>query len=240
MDNDFLKSSLQGGIFFNMLAVFVERRCADALDFTAGQRRFEDVGSVDRAFGCAGSDNRMQLVDEEQNISVLFDLVHDGFDALFKLAAVFRARDHQRQIERNQFFLAQIVGNIAANDRLRKPFDNRCFSDPGLADQYRIIFAAAAENENQSLHLIAAADDRIHFAFAAQFRQIVAIGTQGGHFVCSGSGTAHFDRTGSAGTQLGVEAAAAAGAHGRKLQVECFEFFENFFADFFEIDIEIF
>ena len=36
---DRLEAALQCGVFFNVLAVLGERRCADDLNFAAGQRR---------------------------------------------------------------------------------------------------------------------------------------------------------------------------------------------------------
>ena len=52
----------------DVLAVLVERRRADALELAARQRRLEDVGGVDRAFGRAGADERVQLVDEQHRV----------------------------------------------------------------------------------------------------------------------------------------------------------------------------
>ncbi len=35
LNDDFLESTLEGGIFFDVFSVFIERRGADALDFSA-------------------------------------------------------------------------------------------------------------------------------------------------------------------------------------------------------------
>ena len=120
----------------------------------------------------------MELVDEEEDVAILLDLIHDRFDPLFELAAVFCAGDHERQIERDQFFLAQIVGNFSSDDRLGKPFDNRCFSNARFSDENGVVFAAAAEDQDQPFDFFSAADHGIHFPFAAHFGQIVAIGSE--------------------------------------------------------------
>ena len=44
-----------------------ERRRADALELAAGQRGLEHVRGVDRALGRAGTDQRVQFVDEEDD-----------------------------------------------------------------------------------------------------------------------------------------------------------------------------
>src|SRR5205085_10069617 len=65
IDVDRLESPGQGGVLFDIFAVFIEGRRADALDFAAGQGGLEHVAGVDRAFRAASANQRLQLVDEE-------------------------------------------------------------------------------------------------------------------------------------------------------------------------------
>ncbi len=102
-----LETALQGCVLFNIFAVFVQRRGADALQFAAAQGRLDDVRGVHRAFGRTGSDNRVQFVDKQDDILGPTDLIHDRFDSLFKLAAIFCSGDHERQIEGDHFLVAQ-------------------------------------------------------------------------------------------------------------------------------------
>ena len=69
LDHDRLESPLQGSVTLDVLAVLVEGRGADALEFPAGQRRLEDVRGVDGAFRGAGADERVQLVDEQDRVA---------------------------------------------------------------------------------------------------------------------------------------------------------------------------
>ena len=50
-DENDLEAALEGGVFFDVLAVFVQRGGADGAQLSASQRGLEHVGSVDRAFG---------------------------------------------------------------------------------------------------------------------------------------------------------------------------------------------
>ena len=68
-DEDRLKAPLQRGVFFDVLAIFVERRGADAAQLAAGQRRLEQVGRVAAPFGRAGADDRVQFVDEQNDVA---------------------------------------------------------------------------------------------------------------------------------------------------------------------------
>ena len=87
-DVDDLEAAFERCILFDVLAVLVQRGCADGTQFAAGKRRLEHVAGVDGAFGCAGTDEGVQLVDEEDDLAVgLFDLFEHGFEPVFELAA---------------------------------------------------------------------------------------------------------------------------------------------------------
>ena len=63
-----LETALQSGIFLDVFAIFVERGGADRTQFAASQRRLQHVRGVDGAFGGPGSDQGVQLVDEENDL----------------------------------------------------------------------------------------------------------------------------------------------------------------------------
>ena len=65
VDQDRLKTAFQGGIFFDMFPVFIERRGADEVQLAPRQQRLQQISRVHRAFGCSGPDDRMQFVDEQ-------------------------------------------------------------------------------------------------------------------------------------------------------------------------------
>jgi hypothetical protein len=64
-DLDRLEAALQRGVLLDVLAVLVERRRPDGLQLTAGQHRLEDRRRVDGALGRTGTDEGVDLVDEE-------------------------------------------------------------------------------------------------------------------------------------------------------------------------------
>ena len=69
--DDRLEATLEGAVLLDVLSVFGERRRADTLKFPARQRRLEHVGRVDGALSSTGSDQCVQLVDEEYDALVL-------------------------------------------------------------------------------------------------------------------------------------------------------------------------
>ena len=63
--------------------------------------------------------------------------LEDGFQALFELAAEFRAGDQRAHVERDDALFFQAFGNVAAHDALGEAFDDGGLADAGLADQHR-------------------------------------------------------------------------------------------------------
>ena len=55
IDDHLLKPAFQRGIFFDVLAIFIQRRRADAVQLAPGQSRLEHVASIHGAFGLAGA-----------------------------------------------------------------------------------------------------------------------------------------------------------------------------------------
>jgi hypothetical protein len=64
-----LEATFERGVLLDVLAVLVEGGRADALDLAAREGGLQHVRRVDRAFGAAGADERVQLVDEEDDVA---------------------------------------------------------------------------------------------------------------------------------------------------------------------------
>ncbi len=92
--DDRLQAALQGGVFFNVLAVFFQRGGADQAHFAAGQGRFHNISRVHGAFRPAGANQQMQLVNKDDGSLVFDDFSHSFFEPFFELAAIFRTGQH--------------------------------------------------------------------------------------------------------------------------------------------------
>src|SRR5262249_48853052 len=153
-DHDRLEAALERRVLLDVLAELVERRRTDALQLAASQRRLDDVGSVDRAFGGARAVERVQLVDEKDDLAGgAADLVHDPLHALLELAAVLRARDQSREVERDHALVAQRLRHLALDDALRQTFGDRRLADAGLADQRGVVLRTPREDLDDALDL---------------------------------------------------------------------------------------
>ena len=160
-----LEAALEGGVLLDVLAVLVEGGRTDGLQLAAGQLRLEDRGGVDRAFGSTCTDERVQLVDEQDDVAAGVDLLEDLLQALFEVTAVAAACDQRTEVEGVELLVLEGLGNVAVHDRLGQALDDGGLTDAGLTDQHRVVLGAAAEHLHHALDFLLTADDRIELAF---------------------------------------------------------------------------
>lgn len=85
---DRLEAALEGRVLLEVLAVLVQRGGTDGLELTAGQHRLQDRSGVDGALGGTRTDQRVQLVDEQDDVAAGADLLEDLLQALLEVTAV--------------------------------------------------------------------------------------------------------------------------------------------------------
>ncbi len=178
-DHDRLETTFECRVLFNVFPVFVRGGGADDLEVAARERGLQDIRGVGGALRGAGADDRVQLVDEEDDIAGIADLIHGRLDALLKITAVFGPRDHSGQIQRDQALALQKLRHLALGDFQRQPLHNGGFADAGLADQARVVLRSAREDLDHAIDLLLAADDGVDAALRRQRGQIAAELIQG-------------------------------------------------------------
>ena len=156
------ESPRKRGIALDILSVFLQRCCADDLNFAAPERRLEEIRRVDCAFRRTCADDRMQLVDKQNDITASADLLDHVAHALFKFAAVFRPCEQACHVQRKQPLPAQQHRHVAFCHALRKPLHNRRFPNARLSDQRRVILALSAKDLHNRLRFRIAPDHRRH------------------------------------------------------------------------------
>src|SRR5947209_7456474 len=83
-----LEAPLERLVLLDVLPVLVESGRPDAAEIPARQRRLEHVGGVDRPLGPTRADQRVQLVDEQDDAARgRFDLLEDRLQTILELAA---------------------------------------------------------------------------------------------------------------------------------------------------------
>ncbi len=174
IDDHGLEPPLERAVLLYILAVLVERGGADALQLTAGERRLQHVRRVDCTFRGPRPHQRVELVDEQDDVAVLGDLVDDRLEPLLELAAVLGAGDHRRHVERQHPVILERVGALPTRDQLSEPLDDRRLPHARFADQHRIVLLAARQDLHHALDLFLPPDRGIELTFGRQLGEIAA------------------------------------------------------------------
>ena len=141
VDEDGLEAPFQRSVLLDVLAVFVERGCADRVQLAAGQHRLQQVGRVHRALRRAGTDHGVQLVDEQDDLPLgVLDLLQDGLEALLELAPVLGARDERAEVQRHDLLVLETLRDVAADDALGEALTIAVLPTPGSPMRTGLFF----------------------------------------------------------------------------------------------------
>ncbi len=141
-----LETPFQRLVFLEILLILIEGGRTDSPQFPARQGRLQNISRVHGPFALSGSDQRMDLVDKQDDLAFgLHHFVHDRLQALFELAFIFGSRDEGAHVERKYLFTLQVFRHVASDDTMRQSLGNGRFTRSRLADKNRIVLGAAAQ-----------------------------------------------------------------------------------------------
>ena len=170
-----LETAFQGGIFLDVLAVFLRGGGTDAVQLTTGEFRLEHVAQVHGSFRLARTHDSVDFIDEQQGIAVFFKGVQHGFQAFLEITAVFCTRHQGRQIQRKQLLALQGVGHIAAVNTLGKAFHNGGLTHARFTDQARVVFRLSAKNQDDAADFLFTANHRRKLSVGSHFHEFAAV-----------------------------------------------------------------
>src|SRR5437762_1159754 len=173
LDQHGLEAALERGVLLDVLAVFVQRGGADAVQLAAREHGLQQVGGVHRALGGARADHGVQLVDEKDDVAARgLDLLQDGLQTLLELAAELGAGDQRAHVECDDPLLLEPFGHVALDDPLREALDDRRLADARLADQHGVVLGAAGEDLDHAPDLVVPPDDRVELPLRGELGEI--------------------------------------------------------------------
>ena len=177
---DLLEAALDRGVLLDVLAVLVERGGADEAQLAAREHGLEHVGGGDRALAAARAHERVQLVDEGDDLAVgVVDLLEHGLQALLELAAVLGAGDEGGEVERDELLALQRVGDVARDDALGEALDHGGLADAGLADEHGVVLGAPGQHLADAADLGVSPDDRVELAARRDLGEVDAVLLEG-------------------------------------------------------------
>ena len=176
VDEDGLEAACEGCVLLDVLAILVEGRRADAMQLAAGECRLQEVRRIHGAVGLAGADERVHLVDEQDDAAFRRgDFLQHRLEALLELAAVFGARDERAHVEGEKLLVLQALRHVAVDDAQRQTLDDRGLADAGLADQDRVVLRTPRQDLDRAADLLVAADHRVELAVARRLGEVAGI-----------------------------------------------------------------
>ena len=179
-----LEAAFERGVFFDVLAVLVERGGADATEFAAGELGLEHVRGVSGAFGLARADERVQFIDEEDDAALAAgDFLEEGFETILEFAAILRAGDHRAEVHRDELLVLERLGHVAADDAAGESLGDGGLAHAGFADEDGIVLGAAGEHLHDAANLVVAPDDGIDLALARGGGEVASVFLEGLEFV---------------------------------------------------------
>ncbi len=175
-----LEASFEGGITFDAGPELVEGGGADGAQFAPRQGWLEHVGRVHRAFATAGTDDHVELVNEEDHLAVaLADLAEDRLDPFLELTTELRPSEQSREVKRQDLLVLQRLGYVTAGDALGEALDNGGLADTRFPDQDRIVLCPSREDLHGAEDLIVAPDHWIEFSILRHAGQVNGVLLEG-------------------------------------------------------------
>ena len=169
---DRLEPTLECSVLFEVLAVLVECGGTNCLQFTTSKHRLENACCIDCAFGSTSTNERVNLVDEENDVATSLDFLEHLLEALFEIAAVTRASNKRAQIERVELLAVKRFRNLIGSDCLCQTFNDCGLANTRLANKNRVVLGPAAEHLHDAFCFACTTDNWVELLFASELCEV--------------------------------------------------------------------
>mmetsp|Transcript_10904 Transcript_10904/g.31281 ORF Transcript_10904/g.31281 Transcript_10904/m.31281 type:complete len:215 (-) Transcript_10904:328-972(-) len=174
--HDLLKPAFQCLVLLNVLLVLLEGGRADAPQFASGKKRFQEIRRVHGTRRGPCTDNSMDLVDEEHDVTIaLLDLAQDGLEAFLELAPVLCPGDKSTHVQGYKAALLEGIRDVAGDDSLSQALGNRGLSYSRLPQEDWVVLRPAAQDLHRPPDLVIPSNHWVQFAVHCGPGQVLAI-----------------------------------------------------------------
>ena len=171
-----LETPFQSGIFFNILSVFIQSGSTDTVQFTTGQHRFQHIARIQGTVRLAGTDDSMQLINEQNDLSVaVLHIIQYGFQTFLKFTSVFCAGYQCTHIQCENLLILQSLRYITFYNTLCQSFHHGGLTDTGFTDKYRVVLRFTGQDTYHITDLTVSSDDRIQLLVSRFLHQILTV-----------------------------------------------------------------
>ena len=173
LDGDDLEAPRERRVLLDVLLVLGPGGRGDGAERAARQGGLEQVRRVARARGAARADQRVRLVDEEDDrLGRRLHLLDDLPQAVLELALHPGAGLEQPQIERPERHVLEGRRHVAARDPVGEPLDDGRLADARFAREDRVVLPPAHQDVDHLADLVLAPHDRIELLLAGPLGQV--------------------------------------------------------------------
>ena len=110
----------------------------------------------------------MDFVNEQNAVGLVLERLEHALQTLLEVTAVFGARQQGTHVERVNLCLGQDFGHVFLRDAPGQALGDGGLAYTGFTHQQRVVLAAAAQDLDDALDLVLAADQRVDLAFLGQ------------------------------------------------------------------------
>jgi hypothetical protein len=120
------------------------------------------------------TDQRVQLVDEQDDVAPGPDLLQDLLQPLLEVAPVAAAGDERSEVQGVELLAPQGLGHVVRHDLLGQALDDGGLADSRLADEDRVVLRSPRQHLHDALDLPVSSDHGIELVLASQLGQVPA------------------------------------------------------------------
>ncbi|MNZ74976.1 hypothetical protein D3C78_934440 [compost metagenome] len=142
----------------------------------ACQRRLQQVGCVAGALCATGTNQRMDLIDKQNDRGGAgLNFVNHRLQAFFELALHPGPGLQHADIQQIQLDVAQLWRNVTGHDTQRQAFDHGGFANTGLTGQQWVVLTAPHQNIDNLADFLVTPGHWVNLAITRLGRQILSI-----------------------------------------------------------------
>ena len=171
-----LESTFERFILLKVFLVFVQGCCTNGTQFSTGERRFQDVGSIHRTLTTTGTYQRVDLIDEEDDAAFrLRHLVDDALQAFLKLTLILRTSHERTHVEGIELLVLQVLRYITPYDTTSQSFHDGGLTGTRFTDQNGVVLGTTRKDLKQPTDLIITTDHGVKFALTGEIDEVLRV-----------------------------------------------------------------
>ena len=155
-----------------MLAILIQCGRTDCLQFTSSKHGLEDGGCIDCALCGTGTNEGVDLIDEQDDVSASFDFFEHLLEALLEISSITRASNKCTKIERVQLLSLQGLWHVVRCDGLSESLDDGSLANAGLTHEYGVVLGAARQHLHHAFGFSISSDHGIELVLTSQLGEV--------------------------------------------------------------------